>query len=652
MTEEKTRRRDPRLVATVVSEVLEGAVDAFFSFIITFLLCAGFAALGGLVIGIETGSASRTIRFIQIGWQLQLLAQFVDVRISSIPVGITPLLLTLVVMGLVTAFMSHRKPLRPRVVGSGMLSWLLFTLLVQWSFQADLDDAWYIYIPKICGVYLLAFLPRVIRSMREARRRRAEGFSTGLRAARWDGFIDFISPGLRLARVLLFALLVESAVIACGWCVQGAPHYRHICSILGMKSVSFTLCVVLSLLWAPNMLVWAGVWAAGGTLHIGTIATYTLGAAKGTGLPLLPILGLLPSAVSSAGMRSFFRLLPWLLAACVTVVFTLVRRGFGWIRLLDASFARIRVAEQGTDGDPTAPATQKPAASLPQPSSAPAPHQDGIADTDAWSSTVQRSTAQQSIPAKEGRQAARNSSSSRPIIRAAQVMARQIPSLLIGSVLVLLSLCIAVLVSNGALGTKALSFLGVSVADALRVLGIPSVAGVLIGWLLTCLVALLLLILREHGVTPAMVGDKMRRMLTPLFSRSDSSSTNPDDTSEVMASDRSADGRAGGSSADMPSDRQGITSARKTLDGYPETTAQSATDFFRSSNAATGSAADNNVPDGTDVQDGMMSASTDPAEDGHTTAADADGTHTATATEADGAHANTFDLRTSPSRKV
>ncbi len=287
MAVQKTARRSDGRLTRIVSQILEGVIAAFFSFVIIFLLSTGLSVLTGLVIGIETDSPSRTVRFIQIGWQFQLLAQFVHVRISSVPVGLAPLLLTGIVLGTISAFSSRiREPgVTPAV--SGALSWLFFTLLVQWSFQSAVDDPWYLFVPKILGIYLLALVPRAITHVTK----RLDGRLRGVRPI-MRRFADAGHEGLRLARLIGLVWLALSVITAVVWTVRGAGAYSRICAVLGMKSVSFAISIVLALLWAPNMVIWAGVWIAGGAIRIGSLATYTPDSATGSGLPLLPMLGL------------------------------------------------------------------------------------------------------------------------------------------------------------------------------------------------------------------------------------------------------------------------------------------------------------------------------------------------------------------------
>lgn len=444
------RKRDTRYASRVVSEILEGIIASFASFVLVFLLCAGLMALTSLVISIETGSAARTIRFIQIGWQLQLLGQFVAVRISGIPLSIAPLLMTLIEMGLISAFLTRRHPLRHTVILSGALAWLFFTLLVQWAFQADVTDPWYSQILKILFVYFLALVPRLVRQVGESFFKR--------------GGVDsricvLIKTGFRWARLIFWIVFAESAIIALLWIVRGWGSYSHICSILRMKSVSFALSIVFSFLWIPNLLVWAAIWAAGGTIHVGTLATYSLDAAKGSQLPLLPSLGWMPAAVDSTPLRAFLRALPWLIAVGATIAFALSSRGFRLVLTVRTVLASIRNDE--------------------------------------------------------------NTASS-PYVRViGRAMLGQLVPLLNGLVCLLVGTLAPVWLSDGSLGSHDLLFVGAPVKEALVHLTLPLLVAAAASWLLTGLACLLIVVLRAHGITVRMLGGRLAQILAPLFHRPD-----------------------------------------------------------------------------------------------------------------------------------
>lgn len=628
MAGQKAARRTGGGVTRVVSQILEGVIAAFLSFVVIFLLCAGLSVLTGLVIGIETDSPSRTVRFIQIGWQFQLLAQFVHVRVSSVPLGLVPLLLTAVVLGIISAFSARIRESGVTPAVSGAISWLFFTLLVQWSFQSAIDDPWYLLVPKILAMYLLALVPRGIARLRPFvtdRLRRSR--PTARRIAGVCG------QGLRLARLMGIVWLVLSVIVAVVWTVRGAGAYSKICSLLGMKSVSFAICAVLSLLWAPNMVIWAGVWIAGGTIQIGSVASYSLGSATGSGLPLVPMFGLLPAAVASSGLRVFLRLLAWIIPALTAVFFTLARRGLGWRAALLDAFDRIHRLEDMAGG----PGGAAQSAGAPVPSviamSGPEDGQTKGAD-------------RQDPSGPDGQEASgagghHNTGMPGPT---ALLAVRMIPDLLVlviaGGVL-LVGTVVLVWFSDGSLGAKNLSFIGIGIPDALLRLFVPLIAGCAAGWLLTCCVCLLLSAIRRHGVTPGLIRRRVRGTLSPLFSRPRNESdpgtltdgangAGSDDAGRRGKDDPQYPGRSGSVSPDGdPDDVQGADRPimrgipSDAGAGYPLTTAQSVTDYFRSANGGTpsdhedGAAADEKgVPgDGPD-RDRDTTAAAAPADEG------------------------------------
>lgn len=611
MAGQKTARRSDGRLTRIVSQTLEGVIAAFLSFVVIFLLCAGLSVLTGLVIGIETGSPSRTVRFIQIGWQFQLLAQFVHVRISSVPIGLAPLLLTGIVLGIISAFSSRiREPgVTPAV--SGAISWLFFTLLVQWSFQSAVDDPWYLLVPKVLGMYLLALVPRGIARLRPVVADRLHRSGPAGRR-----FAAACHDGLRLARLVGIVWLVVSVIVAVVWTVRGSSAYSAICSLLGMKSVSFAICVVLSLFWAPNMVLWAGVWVAGGTIRVGSVASYSLGSATGSGLPLIPMFGLLPTAVASSGARTSLRLLPWLVPAVAAVCFTLCRHGLGWHQAVGQALDLIHRQEAFAQANPEGSAAAVSGSGIWQvsgtsitdtKSTEDAPRDDRSPSTAGPSKTVETDGTSQAVEHDGPRKAGDPD--------AVSVLAvRMIPGLfclIIAACALFVGTVVLVWFSDGSLGTKNLSFVGIRLSTALGHLFIPVIGGLAAGWLLTCCVCLLLVVIRHHGVTPELVRDRVHDTLSPLFTRQEKPAgvdAADDDGPDGAGHDAVVDGTFSGGStsaglgttdpsaadaqAGASDDSHGPDRGDSRSDasaGYPMTMTQSAADYFRSSHDASSS---------------------------------------------------------------
>lgn len=530
MAGQKQGRRSSRGRNAALGEIIDGLKGSLCAFLLVFLLCVGLAGITSTVLGIETGQSSHFIRFVQIGWQLQLLAQFVNIRISDVLLGVTPLLLTLIVAGLISAFMARRGELQWRGILSGLILWLVLTILVQWSLQSDVEDAWYLAGFKIVIVYLLSLAPHVLRQNAPQLLHR---MSEGLRAC--------VIAGRHLFRLLCSVLCVAAAVITLVWMIRGWGAYSHLSHLLGMKSVSFGISLIFSLLWLPNVALWSLVWIAGGTIQIGTIATYAMGRAAGSGLPLLPILGFLPPAVGSSALRGLLTAVLWLIAGISTACFALLSHGFGWADALRSAFGEIREAEEERASTPSSASALGSAA-------------DPASASDASARRVA------------------------PVHAPARRMISQFFSLVIAVAGLAIVFVLLLYFSDGALGVRALAFIGVQVWPSLAHVLLPIGAGAAIGWLLVCCVCLILVALRNRGITPASTAMSVRHTIAPLFSRTSRPGSSSETTaaSDPQESESRAEGRYGQEAG--------------SINGYPETISQSVTDFFRQQSAGTDAA--------------------------------------------------------------
>lgn len=594
MPEVTKRQRDSRLVSRTVNEILEGVVAAFTSFLITFFLCCGFAAVVGTVIGIETNTSSQTIRFIQMGWQLQLLAQFINVRVASVHLGITPLLLTLVVMGIISAFLARHRQLTYRVALAAAISWLFFTYLVQWALQAAIDDPWYLQIIKMIGVYLCALVPRFLHLF--------HNFLSTHHTGRQ--FLPLIDTTCRLLKVIAIVLAVEATIVTLVVVIQNRGSYIRICHLLGMKTVSFAFCVFLTLLWIPNLLIWIALWSMGSTIHIGTVAIYSLDAAKGSRLPLLPFFGLLPPAVST-GTRHLLTTLPWLLTVIVVVLFTLSRHGFGLFAATRSSFVSIRKVENLSERDDDSTVLDEKVAA-----------QADDKSNKATAGSKNKNETHTDVTGKDELLTARQQATKCCGVIARRLATNILPLLAVSAVLSLLTILVVV-ISRGALGNHALAFVGIHVSQACKTCLVPIIIAIFASWIVTYAICFLLVVIRGRGVTPHLVWQKGSRIMKPLLSRPDrsvsrssSSEQNHDGSSSSVLRKRTAqsDVKAhkqsdltGDRNADQGSGDTDTNGEKNTnqpargdvISGYPQTVAQSATRYFRSGHEPA-SAAQNN----------------------------------------------------------
>ncbi|NEG69113.1 cell division protein PerM [Bifidobacterium choloepi] len=309
-------------VARTLRPWIRGLVVAAAPMLLFALATGFFMALALLVFAMEEGGASMSMYAFPLAKALVLLAQGVSFHAAGIVVGIVPLSLTFLLILLVRTF-TARLCAKPQAWVSGTVLWVAMSLLCTRGLTVGLyDDGWIVAL-KSALVFTIGFLWGSLPS--SALRLRAVGY---LHSHVSEPVRHTVLSGLFLGVLLLgiYALVGLGTLVA--WIVLDHGAVGTLFDLLGVKTWSRVLIVVMSLAWLPNLVAWALSWLFGAGFSIGSLASFTLWSGSGSDLPSLPVFGLFPAAVDSLAVINVVMTIPLVVSAVVAVVALLWRRGF------------------------------------------------------------------------------------------------------------------------------------------------------------------------------------------------------------------------------------------------------------------------------------------------------------------------------------
>lgn len=135
-----------------------------------------------------------------------------------------------------------------------------------------------------------------------------------------------LDSSLRIARAFLIIMAVIAFVTVAVWVFLGFDAMRTVATFLSMNNVTFWSTCVITLLWLPNLCLWALSWIVGPGFSIGQIATFTLWAGQASNLPAVPVFGIFPTAVADARLRALLEATPAVAAFVIGCFFLWSRK--------------------------------------------------------------------------------------------------------------------------------------------------------------------------------------------------------------------------------------------------------------------------------------------------------------------------------------
>ncbi|MEE1295289.1 MAG: DUF6350 family protein [Bifidobacterium sp.] len=282
-----------------------------------------FMALVLLVVAMEESNATSSAGALPLTRAVVLLSQGVGFRAGQVTVGVTPLLLTILLIALVRSI-CLRLRVRGRTWIVGTLIWVGIDCLMLNGLGMRVQDPTAMIALKGSIVYSAGFV-----------------WATLTRASWYDGARRYVHAhvsvpvlhacrtGLLLGCAIVATVLCVGLFTVCGWAILDHRRIGSMCELLGMQSGSRILMVVMSLAWLPNAVLWACAWLFGGTFHIGEAASYAMGAVHVHALPSLPMFALFLGSPTSPTFRVWAMAVPLAIGVVAGLTVMTMHRGFG-----------------------------------------------------------------------------------------------------------------------------------------------------------------------------------------------------------------------------------------------------------------------------------------------------------------------------------
>lgn len=287
-------------------------------------------ALVLLVAAMEEGSNVLSAQTVPLSKAVILLSEGVGFQGGSIVMGVTPLLLTILLIALIRTVCTKTST-DPRAFVSGAVVWLLLQHVLMSGLHVRLEDSTGVVMGKALLIYTLGYLLAAVPHMpllgvtKNYIRRYA---SAPVRHS--------IRVGVRTALILLAGVALVGLGTVIVWITLGHHQMSAWFDALHMQTGSRVLMCVIGLAWLPNVCLWAISWLFGAGFSIGEAANYTLWSSTTQDLPPLPLFALFPQAIDHDALRTAVMLIPLGLGIAVGLSMLFARSGFH-IRLKQGS---------------------------------------------------------------------------------------------------------------------------------------------------------------------------------------------------------------------------------------------------------------------------------------------------------------------------
>lgn len=246
-----------------------------------------------------------------------LLSQGVGVRYDFLDVTLIPLLGTILYVA-VGGAAGARMPRKPLAFLGFALTWLGLDCVVFAKTPLTSTDSF----STAAGKFLIVIVACIILALGKAPIR---GVLTAIRRHVSQPLARTLDASLRMARAFLIIMAVVAFVTFSVWVVLGFDAMRTVASFLAMGNATFWASMALTLLWLPNLCLWALSWAVGPGFSIGSVATFTMWNGNASNLPAIPVFGIFPTAIADVRLRTLLVGSPAIVAFLVGCYFLFSR---------------------------------------------------------------------------------------------------------------------------------------------------------------------------------------------------------------------------------------------------------------------------------------------------------------------------------------
>lgn len=247
-----------------------------------------------------------------------LLSQGVGVRYEFLDITLIPLLGSLLFV-MAGAAVCTKMPRHALSYASFAFVWIGLDCLVFEKSPLTPTDSF----PVAFGKFALVVIVSFVIAQGNAPIRAA---LKSIRARISQPLARTLDSSLRMSRAFLVIMAAISLTTVMVWIVLGFDAMRTVASFLSMGNATFWSSCVITLLWLPDLCLWAMSWVVGSGFSIGQIATFTLWNGQASDLPAIPVFGIFPTAVADARMRTMLEASPALAAFIVGCFFLWSRK--------------------------------------------------------------------------------------------------------------------------------------------------------------------------------------------------------------------------------------------------------------------------------------------------------------------------------------
>ena len=295
---------------------LRGALEAFLAILIYTVALGACMALLLLIISIEEGGPSLSMATVALTETITLLTQGCGFTAGALTLTIIPLLLTGLLIWIIRTLVG-RMGMSVGGCIAGLVVWLLCSLILMQGSQTIQVDTTTVILLRTSLVFLLGYGWAWVRSepFRQA-------FAKLIKETLPVQVRMTIRLGLTAGAILLAVMLVAGMITVVVWIALYHGDVGRLFKLTRMGTASAVMTSLASLVWLPNLIIWAVSWLFGNGFNIGRLATFTLWSGHASSLPSLPFFGLFPEPVSRQEVRLILLNLP-LLAGVVAGILLL-----------------------------------------------------------------------------------------------------------------------------------------------------------------------------------------------------------------------------------------------------------------------------------------------------------------------------------------
>ena len=285
---------------------LRGALEAFLAILIYTVALGACMALLLLIISIEEGGPSLSMATVALTETITLLTQGCGFTAGALTLTIIPLLLTGLLIWIIRTLVG-RMGMSVGGCIAGLVVWLLCSLILMQGSQTIQVDTTTVILLRTSLVFLLGYGWAWVRSepFRQA-------FAKLIKETLPVQVRMTIRLGLTAGAILLAVMLVAGIITVVIWIALYHGDVGRLFKLTRMGTASAVMTSLASLVWLPNLIIWAVSWLFGNGFNIGRLATFTLWSGHASSLPSLPFFGLFPEPVSRQEVRLILLNLPLL----------------------------------------------------------------------------------------------------------------------------------------------------------------------------------------------------------------------------------------------------------------------------------------------------------------------------------------------------